>query len=82
MAARVAVLRIDAHPCGRRCYVVGRRLHHGSAALLTLAAVAACPRRWHIARRVATISAMVALWDDRADFPFRDTDNHERTRRP
>lgn len=58
------------HPSGPRAYVAGCRLHHGTAGLAALA-VAVATRR----RELALIG-LVALWHDRADFPFRDCDNH------
>ena len=58
------------HPCGPRVYVGGLRIHHGLAGC-GLAAVG-------IARRYALLSAVgIALvLHDRADFPWRDCDNH------
>jgi hypothetical protein len=59
------------HPSGPRVYVANRRIHHGSAgcalALLGLA-------RGHL---LLTIAGAALVADDRADFPWRDCDNHD-----
>lgn len=61
------MIRVDRHPKGPRVYVAGRRVHHGTAALATLA----------VSRnRKVRLVAYAALLHDIRDFPFRDTDNH------
>lgn len=75
------MIRITRHPSGPRVYIGGRRLHHGATGCIGLAlALAFGPRAhrelWLLG--VATSGAMA--FHDRADFPFRDIDNHERNR--
>jgi hypothetical protein len=64
------MIRVASHPCGRRVYVLGRRVHHGSAGC----AIAAIGVATHH-RALAALGAALALHDAR-DFPFRDCDNH------
>lgn len=61
------MVRYIDHPDGRRCYVAGRRLHHGLAACLIL------PLVWH--SRVLRTGAIAMLLHDAIDFPWRDCDN-------
>ena len=68
-------VRIVAHARGPRTYLFGLRIHHGSAGALLTAAGLALARRHRAGYVLAAIGA-VALYDDRADFPFRDCDNH------
>lgn len=58
------------HDHGWRCYVLGRRVHHGSGGAI-LAAVA-----WKLRRR--RLAAALAIWalTDWRDFPFTDNHNH------
>jgi hypothetical protein len=64
------VTGIVRHPYGPRVYVVGVRVHHGSAGC-ALALVG-------LARRdLLLIAAGIAMVvDDLGDFPWRDRDNH------
>lgn len=58
------------HPHGPRVYVAGRRVHHGSAG----AVLAILGARTH--RPILTALGLVGVIHDRADFPWRDDDNH------
>ena len=72
------MIRWVRHPKGIRCYVIGRRLHHGSAGAIALAACVPLSRTRLGRRKILTIAlaGAISLWDDRGDFPFRDCDNH------
>jgi hypothetical protein len=61
---------VVSYPSGPRVYFLGRRVHHGSAAL-TVALAAAILRRM----RLAT-AALLVVAHDIDDFPWRDCDNH------
>lgn len=63
------------HPAGRRCYVFGRRLHHGLAGLIV------CGAGLATRKRVIVALGAVLVADDWRDFPFRDCDNHNRRKR-
>lgn len=62
-----------AHPSGRRCYVGGRRLHHGLAGALVIGASYRGRRTWP--GLVALAVGALAVADDWRDFPWRDSDN-------
>jgi hypothetical protein len=62
------------NPAGRRCYVGGRRLHHGLAGALLIGASYPGRRRWPGLIALATGAVFVA--HDWRDFPWRDGDNH------
>lgn len=62
--------RIVGHPCGPRLYVAGLRVHHGAAGC----AIALIGLARHNTL-IAAVGLVMAI-DDRADFPFRDCDNH------
>jgi hypothetical protein len=64
------VTGIVRHPRGPRLYVAGLRVHHGSAGLAVAAAAVA------LRRPSVAAAALVAVAHDRADFPWRDCDNH------
>lgn len=66
------MIRYVRHSNGLRCYVLGRRVHHGLAGSIALVGCLALRKR-----RAAVIAACVTLHDIR-DFPFRDCDNHAR----
>lgn len=69
------MIRVVRHAHGPRLYLVGRRVHHGSAGLL--AAAVSYRLRRHRAARVALLVGLSAAAHDARDFPFRDIDNHE-----
>lgn len=64
------MIRVDAHPRGRRLYVLGRRLHHGPLGF-ALAAAFTIARRPRLA-----LAATIYAATDARDFPWRDCDNH------
>jgi hypothetical protein len=66
------VTGIVRHPWGPRVYLVGLRVHHGSAGC-ALALVGLARRRLWVA---AIAAAMIV--HDAGDFPWRDADNHLR----
>lgn len=61
------------HPWGPRVYVGGLRVHHGSAGL-ALAFLAVLAKRPGLAA-----IGVAGVVHDRADFPWRDENNHLRT---
>lgn len=78
------LIRVHRHAYGPRVYVLGRRVHHGSAGAIGVASYLASYRvsylasyRSYPAARALVALGAIALWHDRADFPFRDIDNHE-----
>lgn len=60
------------HPRGPRVYVVGLRIHHGSAGCALALVGVARHQLW-----LAAIAAAMIL-HDAGDFPWRDSDNHPR----
>ena len=63
-------VRIIRHPWGPRVYCAGLRVHHGAAAGLLAAGLAAAGHR-----RAAALALAIAATDAR-DFPFTDSHNH------
>lgn len=59
------------HPSGPRLYVLGRRVHHGSAGA-GVALVALAVRRPRL-----VVAGLALMAHDVQDFPWRDRDNHE-----
>lgn len=68
--------RIERHPCGPRLYLVGRRVHHGAAGAVGLAAGIATRSRY------LTLASLALVVHDAHDFPWRDSDNHAATQVP
>lgn len=68
------LIRRELNPAGARLYVAGRRVHHGAAGLVLIAA--SYPVRRRAIARYMIGAGLISFAHDIRDFPFTDSRNH------